>query len=277
VKGWLLQSWPRAAALGSGALLLALPTSHATLLFSVVTVTLGFWHGATDAALLLRGEQALARTAAYAGAAAAAALALLAFPQAQLPVLLAASVLHFGQRAEPASPLERVLHATVPLACPWWLQQPALQEALALLAIDLSGWGPAVWRLIAVAAAVAGAVALAQGVLRRRWPLGATGTADLAAAAALFALLPPLAAFALWFAWLHCLPHLMVVGRAATSAAGLAAAAAAVALCWAAVPAWHGATGTPWSAAGVAQAALLVTTAVSVPHLVLVGAWYRSR
>ena len=126
-------------------------------------------------------------------------------PLSTLAAFLAVSVVHFGLEDAGPKPLEAAVRGALPIAAPMLLHATATIHVFATVAmVQLAG--PPVW-LLAGAWLWAGAVVLwtARQVWLRQWralmePLGLV---------ALFALLPPLTAFGIYFVAVHAPRHMI--------------------------------------------------------------------
>lgn len=211
-------SW-RGARLAAGALVAAtalLPREDATLAVLAVVILLGVPHGALD------GE--IARTwlrprfgrwwfpvfaAPYLGAAALVLLAWRLAPLATLVGFLTLSVRHFGEedarsdQAVEVRPVEVLACGGLPVAVPT-LVHPGEVASLFSTVAATPLHGPPAWLLIAAWCWVPPALFwFARAVARRRWSF----VAEAAGLTGAFVLLPPLAAFGLYFVCVHAPRH----------------------------------------------------------------------
>lgn len=245
------------------------PMAAAGPLLLVLAVVAGLPHGAADVLLLPWRARPLA---AYALVALVALVVALAFPGPALLVLLLVSVVHFAEgeqafdrlRGGPGDLVAAVAVAWVAVALPLALHPSAVRGLLTDLSpgaagVLLSGVGRVGLLLVAAALVVL-------GLLRAdRRQAG-----ELLLVVALFAVAPPLAAFALWFAGWHAVRHtarIMVVEQTglrrlalSTLAPSLAAGVGLLALV------------LLLPAAGAVPAALVLgLLALTVPHAVVVA------
>lgn len=208
--------WGRVLVAAALALTGALPEGPAWLLALLAVILLGVPHGALDGEVarpLLRPRLGRAWFIVFAAPyLALSALVLLAWHVAPLPTLaafLACSALHFG--AEDAGPdgaaVEVAVRGGLPIAAPVLLQSEATARFLGVVAgvpmAHLPGWlVVASWAWLALAIAWGASLLLRR---RGRAPMGALVEPGLLAA--LFAALPPLSAFAIYFVCLHAPRH----------------------------------------------------------------------
>lgn len=209
-----------AAALAAGSLLALAGASGPAAL--VLGVAVGLPHGALDhlparrlLAPRLGRAWPVAFAAGYLGLAGLVLASWAAAPLATLALFLGASVLHFGEEDTVATGLAaRVAHGGLPILAPTLFHPDAVAQLFAWVAgsdpAPLMAWllGPAL--LIWLACAGVTAVQLV-GEARWRAPL-----AEAAALLALFALAPPLLAFACYFALVHTPRALDGMGEPAT-------------------------------------------------------------
>ena len=178
-------------------------------------VLVGVPHGAVDhrvARPLLRPRLGRAWFAAFAapylGAAALVLLGWVVAPVASLVAFLAISVFHFGtEDAEGEGPVARLARGGAPVALPILMHPEGTArffETLAGAPLDLRGLQLAAWAWVPLAV-----IHLARLVASRR-----TGAvAEVAAVVAVFAVAPPLAAFAFYFVALHSPRHMDELAR----------------------------------------------------------------
>ena len=207
--------WKRALVAAALALSGALPEGPAWLLALLAVILLGVPHGALDGEIArphLRPR--FGRTWFIVFAApylALAASVLLAWQVAPLPTLaafLACSAWHFG--AEDAGPgggaAEIAVRGGLPIAAPVLWQPEATARFLGVVA-GVPMAQPPGWLLLASWAWLALAVAWAASCLLRR-PGRGRALVEPGLLAALFAALPPLTAFAIYFVCLHAPRHM---------------------------------------------------------------------
>jgi Brp/Blh family beta-carotene 15,15'-monooxygenase len=220
-------------ALALVALALRAPLSEApTLAVAVLlggVVVLGLPHGAADpwvAASAVHstghGGRRIAFLLAYAACALGVVLAWSAWPAASLALFLGVSVLHFGladTRGLGLSPVDRTLtglqRGLLPIALPFWGHGEEVAAVLEVLIGAESGALEALTlatgvQLFAIWIALALAACLAR--LRESGARASSNEAlTTAALFSIFALLPPLPAFALYFGAWHSLRHLRLI------------------------------------------------------------------
>ena len=274
----------------------------------LVGVVLGVPHGAVDhlvpwwTAVRSRSWPALAALlAGYVGLGVAAFAAARVWPVPALLAFLTSSIVHFGtaesavaalREARPRRPgLRARIAATatglaagatvvvVPLAAwPATVRPVLLALAPGIGPLLDSGWSP--WALAAVG--VADAAALVSLALRARW----VDAGELALLAALFLVVPPLPAFAVYFGAWHGLRHLLRLaatdpanttdlarGRFARPVGRLArhTALPTLTVLAALVTIWTVPTLADRVAPGLVASALALVFALTVPHLVVVA------
>jgi beta-carotene 15,15'-dioxygenase len=305
------QSWLGAAVLG--VLLLAaldrwLP--HAGLLVLLVLVgTVGTAHGVLDTLLIVRHLQTqrsrwLVATA-YMAATLLTAAVLQTAPAVALMVLLGLSLWHFGEHFDHAEPgssnlalaaqqlFIRLLRGGAPVLIPALLAQAALApQAQVAAGGDLAAtamlWS--VWTRMAYAWAGLFGLWCLQSLLA---PQGTVPSRrhvllEVLTIAALYLLLSPLMAFALYFGAYHATGHIRRVMKTASAAASshpssawqtdwrLWATLGLTALLGAALVAWMLPQVGRFALPDVAlRTVILALAAVSVPHVVLIGWWAR--
>ncbi len=238
----------------------------------VAAVAAGLPHGASDVSLLAARGRPRAAQAAYAVAALAALAVALALPGPALVVLLVLSVAHFAEgeqgwaraAGEPGALLPALAVGTAAVVLPLVTSpadvRPVLDDLAPAVGSAVAG-GPV---RLALAAVV---VVLALAALRRPGR-----RAELVLVLAVLAALPPLVAFAVWFAGWHAVRHgarVLVAHpperRKALVRTWLAPSLAAAAGLGALVAA----TG------GVPAALVLGLLALTVPHAVVVATGLR--
>jgi beta-carotene 15,15'-dioxygenase len=301
----LLRRAPRpllgAAVVGIAAALMVLDRVHpwgGLIVLLVLVGSLGMVHGAMDALLLVQQFRAtrtrITLGLVYLSATIATAWALWLLPGIALMLLLALSIWHFGEgfdhfRRLPAAQqaVYRFIRGGAPVLLPALMARPALQPLVgaavagdtSVMAIAWAGWS-------ALALAWLGGVCVwlawshpspaADRVSRRR------ALVEIVALTALYALVSPLMAFALYFGLYHAAGHIrrvlavlpagvgrpshrdpyLVTALALTGVLGVLLAAAMQA-----------------QAIGVAlpdlalRTMILALVAVSVPHVVLISFW----
>ena len=189
-----------------------LPEGPAWLLTLLAVILLGVPHGALDGEIarpLLRPRFGRGWFLVFAAPyLALAALVLLAWQTAPLPTLaafLACSAWHFG--AEDAGPdggaVEVAVRGGLPIAAPVLLHPDATARFLGVVT-GIPMAHPPAWLLVASGAWLALAAAWATSLLLRR---GRT-LVEPGVLAALFAVLPPLSAFAVYFVCVHAPRHM---------------------------------------------------------------------
>lgn len=196
---WLEQQWPMVALVS----------------FVLLTLTLGFAHGAMDIFLLrdAQGKLASKPCLQYAFTAACLAAALSLRPSVALIVLIMLSLWHFGEQAhferadEQVGWLLRMVQGGSSVMLPALLSPDALMPWINAIAGADAAW---VWLVWVGMAGLWCALLLAAFVLIKPWQAGAEKTLwiELIALLLLNALLSPLLAFALFFGLYHSLSHL---------------------------------------------------------------------
>ncbi len=270
------------AAAGAGSLLW--PAILAVLL-------LGLPHGALDLLLLRRFAQPGLRLAGYLALALATGLAGLAWPAAFFAAFLAVAAWHFGsgdctepplrrpsRRHRLARWLEIAGRGSLPLAAPCAL---AADATLPLFAAVAAGDAPLFVKALAAAFPLSLAASALCALLRaREAPAAALALAvEMLAVATAFLLLPPLAAFAVYFCGLHAPRHwrrtLGADGRLdrfERTWVALVTGAAVLLVVGAALLAPLAGQAQPGSADSVAVRALvLLLGALTLPHALLVA------
>ncbi|BBZ28569.1 hypothetical protein MMAD_28640 [Mycolicibacterium madagascariense] len=189
----------------------------------VTALVLGLPHGAADVDTeALRGASTirwLAGMAAYAGAAGAAVAAWTQWPTATVLALLLIAAVHFGvsDAAAAPSPYLRILTAIagglIPVAVPVALHGPPLVSLLDALSAGHGHTLVTAARAGVPAAGLAAAALVVAAARRRDW----LSCGEPLAVLAVFVALPPLLAFAAYYALWHCtrqvLPTLTNVAR----------------------------------------------------------------
>ncbi|KQS60741.1 hypothetical protein ASG36_07640 [Geodermatophilus sp. Leaf369] len=275
--------------------------ARAAPVLAMVGIVLGVPHGAVDhmVPFWTGGRRPTPATlasvlAGYLAVAALAAIALLLAPTVTVTAFLLVSVLHFGRAeavvcAEDAGrpvpgPLQDVAttlaHGLAVVGLPLVLWP---QESARVLGHLAPAWGvplPTSARVLLGLVLVGAVLLSAAGALRRGRPVEA---AELVMVVALFTVVPPLAAFGVWFAGWHALRHtarLVALVRGGPSAPGPARAAGRVAL-HAAVPTVVSLGAVvvlagPAASPAAVGAALAVVLALTFPHVRTVAALDRS-
>jgi Brp/Blh family beta-carotene 15,15'-monooxygenase len=188
-------------------------------------IVLGVPHGAVDHVLPFwtgrrrPGGAALGRVlAGYVAVAALAAVALLTAPTATVAVFLLVSALHFGRaevvvsaedagRRVPGSTQEwpaTLAHGLAVVGLPLVLWPAASADVLGRLA---PGWREPLPPVVRAVLGVGVVVVLGLALRAQLSTGGRREAAELVGVAALFAVVPPLVAFGLWFAGWHALRH----------------------------------------------------------------------
>ncbi len=208
--GWL--PWGRVLVAAALALTGTLPEGPAWLLALLAVILLGVPHGALDGEIarpLLRPRFGRAWFMVFAAPyLALSALVLLAWHVAPLPTLaafLACSALHFGAEDEGpgAGAAAIAVRGGLPIAAPVLLQPEATARFLGVVAGTPMAQPPE-WLLLASWGWLALAVAWGASLLLRR---RGRALVEPGLLAALFAALPPLSAFAIYFVCLHAPRH----------------------------------------------------------------------
>ena len=206
---------PLPAMAGIAALLAAtalLPQPLAWSAALVAVVLLGVPHGALDGEVarpMLRPRFGRAWFAVFAlpylSLSAAVLLAWRAAPEATLAAFLAVSVLHFGaEDAGPGRPLETLARGGLPVALPVLLHSDAVAAIFGVVTLAPMPVVPPWLRAGALAWAAVLPFACAAMLAAGRWRVAV----EVATLGLLFAALPPLAAFALYFIALHAPRHM---------------------------------------------------------------------
>lgn len=201
---WIERQWP----------------SLALVVFVVLTLSLGFAHGAMDIFLLrdLQGKLEIRACGAYALAAGVLAAALAVWPGVALIALIALSLWHFGEQAhfehleQRAAWLLRMVQGGASVMLPVLLSPHALQPWVKAIAGVDAAW---VWPLWVAIAGLWCACLLAAAVVMKPWQAGTHKTLwmELIALIALNLALSPLLAFALFFGLYHAAMHIWRMRR----------------------------------------------------------------
>lgn len=270
---WMESQWPLAA----------------LVIFVVLTLSLGFAHGAMDILLLsdTSGKLSFKASALYGAAALFLAAALAAWPGVALMVLIALSLWHFGEQAhfEQANQriawLLRAVQGGASVMLPVLLSPNALLPWVKAIAGSDAAW---VWPLWVGLAALWCALLLASAAVIRPWQAGAEKVLWLELIGLLFLniFLSPLLSFALFFGLYHSGMHVWRMLRLQRrSAKGLhmplliatliATWASLAALLWwmPAVP--YLVQGSAQDPAGLLRWLVVALAAVTLPHLILVS------
>jgi beta-carotene 15,15'-dioxygenase len=256
--------------------------------FVLLTLSLGFAHGAMDILLLRdsRGQLDQKKAAIYALAAGLLALALAAWPGVALITLILLSLWHFGEQAhfehanQPVAWLLRLVQGGSSVMLPVLLSPNALQPWVKSIAAEHAFW---VWSVWVAMAALWCALLLAAFVLIKPWQSGVHQTLwlELAALIVLNLLLSPLLAFALFFGLYHSGAHVWRMLRLQRrdgkpldqklwmATLGLTWLALAGLWWWMPTPALTSEDAGKWL-----RWLVVALTAVTLPHLVLI---YRAR
>jgi beta-carotene 15,15'-dioxygenase len=181
----------------------------------VLSLSLGFAHGAMDIFLLRdqQGRLPIKDVALYAAAVALLAAALAPFPGIALIVLILLSLWHFGEQAffEHAKKAEawllRIVQGGSSVMLPVLISPHALQPWVQSISAGYATW---IWTLWVGMAALWCALLLAAVALTQPWHAGASVTLwwELAALLALYFFLSPVLAFAVFFGVYHSVAHL---------------------------------------------------------------------
>lgn len=270
---WMESQWPLAA----------------IAVFVVLTLSLGFAHGAMDIWLLCDAQGKLSVTSAvsYATAATALAVVLAAWPGLALIVLIGLSIWHFGEQAHfehanlRVAWLLRTVQGGASVMLPVLLSPTALLPWVKAIAGDDAVW---VWPLWVGMAALWCALLLSAAVVIRPWQVGALKTLWLELISLLFLnlLLSPLLSFALFFGLYHSGMHVWRMRRLqqrADKGLHIHLLGATLMATWMALAAllwWMPVL--PYSLQGLAQNTgqllqwlVVALAAVTLPHLVLVS------
>ena len=207
-------AWPNAAGLilpFLGILLAAcslLPPASAQVAMLAVIIVFGVPHGALDGEIVrpllrpaLGAAWFLVFALPYLGLSALVLLAWQGAPVITLAAFLSLSVLHFGLEDAGADPLAVIVRGGLPIALPVLLHPAATAAVFGAIAI-VPMPAPPPWLMIA---AQSWAVLVPLWLVKRRDDREALSNAALLAAA--FALLPPLAAFSIYFVCFHAPAH----------------------------------------------------------------------
>ncbi len=253
--------------------------------FVLLSLTLGFGHGALDGVLLVAQFKPLGKAiwvgGGYLLCVLVAALVLSQSTGLALLALLLMSLWHFGQ-AHNQSMLHRIGVGGASVMWPVLLASQTLGALLAPVLGDSFGWVWPVWRGLAWLWLAVAVVSLLKTLLAQQ-PLAVA--AEVASVGLLYLVLSPLLAFALFFGLYHCGLHIRQVHEAVrrnTPSTGynkwqlmallvtLVATAALMAVLWTylAQPAWRDTTLNTQ----VLQWIIVALAAVTLPHLVLISA-----
>ncbi len=196
---WLERQWPMLA----------------WLFFVVLTLSIGFTHGAMDIFLLRDSHNRLALKDCliYAGAVLGLAVVLMPWPSLALIVLILLSLWHFGEQAhhahapQPEAWLLRGVQGGSSVMLPVLLSPDALLITVKSISDAQAAW---VWPLWVGMAGLWAALVLVALVLIKPWRKGTSKTlwVELAALILLNLLLSPLLAFALFFGMYHSAVHI---------------------------------------------------------------------
>lgn len=244
----------------------------------IIVIAFGVPHGALDGEIVRPLLRPLLGSAwfgvfalPYLGLSALVLLAWHEAPIAALAAFLGLSVLHFGLEDAGADPLGIAVRGGLPIALPVLLH-PAATTAVFGAVAGVSMPVPPMWLLLG---AQLWAVLVPFYLLRQRRQRAVL--TELALLAAAFIVLPPLAAFAIYFVCFHAPAHMRAIvrnGRAPRVASMPAAS-------WRSLPITLltlaiGAALWPWVGTGPVEAHLLSLTirclaALTVPHMLLDG------
>lgn len=276
--------------------------SAEVLVLALATLSTGMLHGALDVLLLAATRGAATRWAIarrimiYVIVATAACALFSQSIEITLLILLAASIWHFGESAPPSLGGERrslslrLVLGGAPVLLPALLSAGELN---ALLSQTLRADGLvsaahvlAVWRTLAFAWLIVTVAAIGLALWRR--PAGNVEKAqriahalELGAIATANVLLPPLVAFALYFAFYHAANHMAAVHAWTSRQTSRyprwwAVAATFVAIVVVAIVAlWQQHAAALTLPVAALQAFIAVIAALSVPHVALIGWWSR--
>ncbi len=194
--------------------------SLAVVVFVVLSLSLGFVHGAMDIFLLRdsQGKLEVKTCAAYALATGVLAAALAAWPGVALIALIAVSLWHFGEQAhfehleQSVAWLSRIVQGGASVMLPVLLSPHALQPWVKAIAGLDAAW---VWPLWVGMAGLWCACLLAAAVVMKPWQADTHKTLwlELIALIALNLALSPLLAFALFFGLYHAGTHVCRMRR----------------------------------------------------------------
>jgi Brp/Blh family beta-carotene 15,15'-monooxygenase len=253
--------------------------------FVLLSLTLGFGHGALDAVLLMAQFRPMSK-ALYASALYLACVLVTAAVLAQsvgvaLLALLLMSVWHFGEMHSQHA-IRRICVGGASVMWPVLVAHQALAQVLQALLGTSFEWVWLVWRALAwgwlALTLLAGLWAARQWWVQSSEPQYGWSALEVLAVLALYLALSPLLAFALY----HCIAHVARIHRAVVAHPGVArgpyslavagsvvATALLMALLWVYMPQWVG-PGVLGSAQ-VLQWIVVALAAVTLPHLVLVS------
>ncbi len=264
---WMENQWPLAA----------------LAVFVVLTLSLGFAHGAMDIWLLCdaQGKLSLTSAVSYATAAAVLAVVLAAWPGVALIVLIGLSIWHFGEQAHfehanlRVAWLLRAVQGGASVMLPVLLSPSALSPRVTGIVGSDAAW---VWPLWVGLAALWCALLLAACVVIRPWQAGGEKTLwlELVGLIALNVFLSPLLAFALFFGLYHSGMHILRMLRLRQFAGeGWLLLAATLVATWLALAAllwWMPSQLYALQDSGLLLRWLVVAlAAVTLPHLILVA------
>jgi beta-carotene 15,15'-dioxygenase len=270
---WMESQWPLAA----------------LAIFVVLTVSLGFAHGAMDILLLVdaSGKLSVKAGALYGAAACLLAAVLMAWPGVALVVLIALSLWHFGEQAhfeqsnQRIAWLLRAVQGGSSVMLPVLLSPNALLPWVKAIAGSDVAW---VWPLWVGLAALWCALLLAAAAVIRPWQSGAEKVLwlELIGLLLLNVFLSPLLSFALFFGLYHSGMHIWRMRRLQlrTGKSLLTPLFAATVLAT-----WMGLAALLWwmpaqpyspqfsaqDAGGLLRWLVVALAAVTLPHLILVS------
>jgi beta-carotene 15,15'-dioxygenase len=251
--------------------------------FVLLSLTLGFGHGALDAVLLVAQFQPLRKAAlvstAYLLSVVLAAVVLAQFTGIALLALLLMSLWHFGE-GHGQTIWHRISVGGASVMWPALLASDALSQLLAPLLGDSMAWVLWTWRTLAwcwIARLVWTFLPW-----RKRTDISAPGAGwvEVIAVGALYVALSPLLAFALYFGLYHCLDHIRRVHRGVqrqtvSARYGVALLLVSISTAMLLAMLWVYQTQPHWSplthSAQVLNWIVVALTAVTLPHLVLIG------
>jgi beta-carotene 15,15'-dioxygenase len=248
--------------------------------FVALALSLGMAHGAMDVLLLLRERQAMQQMAWYGAAVLLIAVAMAGIPAIALLVLLLMSVWHFGEQVfSTQSKMYQKLCFRLSLggASVMWpvlLQGAQMQALLQGLFPQDAAWLWPAWQGLSWLWLALCVLTLVVALLRRRpW----RWSVEVGVLAVVYLALPPLLAFSVYFGLYHSVAHILRMRRL-SAGSQTSAWWAVLALTWLAMAglAWAMGLQTSWQALQVDTAAVLrwlivALTAVTLPHLILVG------
>ncbi len=273
--------------------------SAGLVLLVVMVATVGMLHGALDALLLTRQWPGLRSRAAvalsYLLAVVATALLLQPRPGLALVLLLALSIWHFGEGFELNQALPtwqswafRLLRGGAPVLLPALVARPALQSIVArLVGPEMVASVAATWTVAAVAWLLLACILTAHTVYS--WPSAPralrVAAIETSALTALYLLLSPMMAFALFFGLYHSLGHTARVSsltpghgswRSWVADPALALTLLLTLLLGVGLVLWMGMHRLELTATELTlRTVVLALTAVSVPHVLFISYWAR--